>query len=273
MNQHANTIYHQGHDAEGKRVAYGARSTSDPHRDLHIMSAALELTQAVNMRGVDIDPFTFYRLVVGKPYHMADILVPPGLEPQHAANNEELNAVDLLRVADRTLNKLRGLLSKSTDEDIVAAVSDLLLQAGAAKAELSDKAGKVEELVKALNVLHGELLKSKDAEKRLQYWHTLSRKYGPNFGVDASQVEDPSYVFAAVRKAIEDAGAFKKNIEDIVGGNVKMTITRGVGKAEDKWSVHIDTINKTRNSPRVYIADKLLDAMQDAWSHETDQDF
>lgn len=268
MSQHANTIYHQGHDAEGKRVAYGARSTSNAGRDLHIMNAALELEQAINLRGVDIDPYTFYRLIVGQPYKA----VPLGLEPQHAANSEELNAVDLLRVADRTLNRLRGLLSKSTDDDIVAAVSELLVQAGAMRTELSEARGQVDELQNAVNLARQELVRNKDTQQKLNYWHAISRKYANLYGVDANEAEDPSTMFNAVRKAVEDAGAFKKNIEDIVGGNVKLTINRS-GQHNAKWSVHVDTIIHSNISPRVYIADKLIDAVQDAWSHETDNDF
>lgn len=269
--QHANIIYHQGFDSEGKCVSRGLRSTSDPNRDLHVMHAALELVQAVNLRNVDIPPNTLYRLLVGTDYKCG-APVPLGLEPQHAANSEELNAVDLLRVADRTLNRLRGLLSKSTDDDIVAAVSELLVQAGAMRTELSEKAGQVEELQNAVNLARQELVRNKDTQQKLNYWHAISRKYANLYGVDANEAEDPSTMFNAVRKAVEDAGAFKKNIEDIVGGNVKLTINRS-GQHNAKWSVHVDTIIHSNISPRVYIADKLIDAVQDAWSHETDNDF
>lgn len=47
-----NTLYVVGSDAEGTVVLRGTRSTSDAHADEHIMSAALELSQAVALRGV-----------------------------------------------------------------------------------------------------------------------------------------------------------------------------------------------------------------------------
>lgn len=47
-----NTLYVAGSDAEGKVVFRGWRSTSDAHADEHIMSSALELSQAVELRGV-----------------------------------------------------------------------------------------------------------------------------------------------------------------------------------------------------------------------------
>lgn len=47
-----NTLYVAGSDAEGNVVIRGTRSTSDAHADEHIMTAALELSQAVELRGV-----------------------------------------------------------------------------------------------------------------------------------------------------------------------------------------------------------------------------
>jgi hypothetical protein len=47
-----NTLYVLGTNAEGKAVIRGTRSSSDAARDHHIMEAALELSQAVEFRGV-----------------------------------------------------------------------------------------------------------------------------------------------------------------------------------------------------------------------------
>lgn len=48
-----NTLYVAGSDAEGNVVIRSTRSTSNAHADEHIMSAALELSQAVELRGVN----------------------------------------------------------------------------------------------------------------------------------------------------------------------------------------------------------------------------
>lgn len=47
-----NTLCVAGSDAQGNVVIRGTRSTSNAHADEHIMSAALELSQAVELRGV-----------------------------------------------------------------------------------------------------------------------------------------------------------------------------------------------------------------------------
>ncbi|MBK3779873.1 hypothetical protein G3A43_06370 [Paraburkholderia aspalathi] len=49
---HANTLYVIGTNAEGTPVVRGTRTTFDAHKDHHIMESALELSQAVELRGV-----------------------------------------------------------------------------------------------------------------------------------------------------------------------------------------------------------------------------
>lgn len=71
------TFYMLGYDAEGKRVATASYSSTDPQRDARITNAALELAQAVLLRGVDITPEQLYRHVVGRNY------TAPGTAPGH----------------------------------------------------------------------------------------------------------------------------------------------------------------------------------------------
>lgn len=58
----------QIHNRVNQRVGSGIRTMIDPQEDFRCMDAALELTQAIRLRNVPIDPYTLYKLVVGKPY-------------------------------------------------------------------------------------------------------------------------------------------------------------------------------------------------------------
>jgi len=55
----ANTLYYFGTDAEGKVGIRGTRSSTDSSKDIEIMTGALELSQAVELRDVT---FTEHRL-------------------------------------------------------------------------------------------------------------------------------------------------------------------------------------------------------------------
>lgn len=59
-----NTLYVIGTDADGKMVLQGTRSSFDASRDYQIMAGALELSQAVELRGVTFDAHKIGGLVV-----------------------------------------------------------------------------------------------------------------------------------------------------------------------------------------------------------------
>lgn len=61
---HANSLYVQAFNGDGKRVVMHSRSTSTAVEDCRIMSSALELAQAVTLRGVQISEANFYDLVI-----------------------------------------------------------------------------------------------------------------------------------------------------------------------------------------------------------------
>lgn len=65
-----NTLYVTGTNADGKMVLQGTRSSFDASRDYQIMSGALELSQAVELRGVNFSAHKIGSLVVlpGKGY-------------------------------------------------------------------------------------------------------------------------------------------------------------------------------------------------------------
>lgn len=67
-----NMLCTQGYDADGKKVVYGARSSSDPRGDEHLMSGFLELEQAHRLRNVPI------------PKHKLGALWLSSVEPQPA---------------------------------------------------------------------------------------------------------------------------------------------------------------------------------------------
>lgn len=59
-----NTLYVTGTNADGKMVLQGTRSSFDASRDYQIMAGALELSQAVELRGVIFDAHKIGGLVV-----------------------------------------------------------------------------------------------------------------------------------------------------------------------------------------------------------------
>lgn len=67
-----------GCNAEGKKVSYGVRSSSDPLSDLQVMTAAIELVDAIKLRNVHIHPLQLYKHLVGKDYVAppAELAVP-----------------------------------------------------------------------------------------------------------------------------------------------------------------------------------------------------
>jgi hypothetical protein len=71
-----NTLYVIGTDAQGKPVVTGSRSTTNAARDEHIMSSALELSQASELRGVKFTELRLGGLLVRpapKPEPMRDV--------------------------------------------------------------------------------------------------------------------------------------------------------------------------------------------------------
>jgi len=59
-----NTLYVIGTDAEGEPVVRSVRTSFDAHKDYHIMSSALELSQAVELRGVEFGEHQLGSLLV-----------------------------------------------------------------------------------------------------------------------------------------------------------------------------------------------------------------
>lgn len=67
-----NTLYVVGTNAAGEVVIRGTRSTSDAAKDQHIMEGALELSQAVELRGVNFNEHKLGGLLV-RPAPRADV--------------------------------------------------------------------------------------------------------------------------------------------------------------------------------------------------------
>ncbi|MBU9199909.1 hypothetical protein KTD31_00650 [Burkholderia multivorans] len=98
-----NTLYVIGTNEKGDPVIRSFRTSFDAHKDYHIMSSALELSQAVELRGVDFGEHQVGSLVV-RP-------VPKALPPRDAAQ-----VYDLVHITD---------LVKLDDEDIAYFVKDV----------------------------------------------------------------------------------------------------------------------------------------------------
>ncbi|WP_434716073.1 hypothetical protein [Paraburkholderia sp. A3RO-2L] len=99
----ANTLYVVGTNEKCEPVVRGFRTSFDAHKDYHIMSSALELSQAVELRGVDFGEHQVGSLVV-RP-------VPKALPQRDAAQ-----VYDLVHITD---------LAKLDDEDIAYFVKDV----------------------------------------------------------------------------------------------------------------------------------------------------
>ena len=98
-----NTLYVAGTNAEGKVVISGSRTTFDAHKDHHIMDAALELSQAVELRGVDF-----------KEHKIGSLLVRP--VPKERPQRDAAPLYELSHITD---------LVQLTDEDIPYFITDL----------------------------------------------------------------------------------------------------------------------------------------------------
>lgn len=97
------TLHFIGTDIDGNVVISGARSTSDAARDEHIMSSALELSQAVELRNVRFDE-----------HQLGGLLVRPA--PKPAVPRAVAKLYELSHITD---------LSKLDDADIPAFVAEL----------------------------------------------------------------------------------------------------------------------------------------------------
>lgn len=103
-----NTLYVVGTDAQGTVVLRGSRTTFDARKDHHIMAAALELSQAVELRGVTFPEHKVGALLV-RP-------VPKERPPQEGAPRYELaHITDLGQLADEDIpyfiSDLPGLIA------------------------------------------------------------------------------------------------------------------------------------------------------------------
>ncbi|KVP39981.1 hypothetical protein [Burkholderia ubonensis] len=103
-----NTLYVVGTDATGKVILSSMRSSFDAHKDHHIMEGALELSQAVELRGVEFEEHKLGSLMV-RP-------VPKAKPPRTAAQIYELTHItDLAKLDDEDIgefvHELPGLIA------------------------------------------------------------------------------------------------------------------------------------------------------------------
>lgn len=118
-----NTLYVLGTNAAGEVVIRGTRSSSDAARDQHIMEAALELSQAVELRGVQFEEHQLGGLLV-RP-------VPKAAPPRDAAQEYALSHItDLVKLDDadiphfvRTLPGLIAMLKIAAADGTPAGVN------------------------------------------------------------------------------------------------------------------------------------------------------
>jgi hypothetical protein len=89
----ASTIYHVGTDETGRVIARGTRSTSDAHKDFHIMHAALEFSQAYELRGV-----AFPERQLGGLFIRPAVEQPKAEKPTTSADRVEVAAEPLRQV-------------------------------------------------------------------------------------------------------------------------------------------------------------------------------
>jgi hypothetical protein len=98
-----NTLYVAGTDATGKVIVSGTRTSFDAHKDHHIMSSALELSQAVELRGVDFGE-----------HQLGSLLVRPVVKAKPL--RDAVQIYDISHITD---------LANLDDEDIAYFVKDL----------------------------------------------------------------------------------------------------------------------------------------------------
>jgi hypothetical protein len=99
----ANTLYVIGTNAEGQPMVRSFRTSFDAHKDYHIMSSALELSQAVELRGVEFGE-----------HQLGSLLVRP--VPKAKPLRDVAQIYDLAHITD---------LAKLDDEDIAYFVKDV----------------------------------------------------------------------------------------------------------------------------------------------------
>jgi hypothetical protein len=99
----ANTLYVVGTNAEGDVVVKGTRSTFDAHKDHHIMESALELSQAVELRGVQFAEHQLGALLVrpapAKPETQGGDVEKKAYCLSHISDLASMNADDVLAFA------------------------------------------------------------------------------------------------------------------------------------------------------------------------------
>jgi hypothetical protein len=98
-----NTLYVTGTNDKGAPVIRSFRTSFDAAKDYHIMSSALELSQAVELRGVDFGE-----------HHVGSLVVRP--VPKAKPPRDVAQVYDLVHITD---------LAKLDDEDIPEFISDL----------------------------------------------------------------------------------------------------------------------------------------------------
>jgi hypothetical protein len=118
-----NTLYVVGTNAAGDVVIRGTRSSSDAARDQHIMEAALELSQAVELRGVQFDEHKLGGLLVRpvpKEAPLRDVVQEYVLS--HITDLAKLDDEDIPHFV-RTLPGLIAMLKIAADDDTATGVN------------------------------------------------------------------------------------------------------------------------------------------------------
>lgn len=118
-----NTLYVVGTNAEGTVVIRGTRSSSDAARDQHIMESALELSQAVEFRGVQFKEHQLGGLLV-RPVPKAEPLrdVVQVYELTHFTDMAKLDDADIPQFV-RTLPGLIAMMKIAAADGTAAGVN------------------------------------------------------------------------------------------------------------------------------------------------------